>query len=96
MRAKINYYIQIIDLLNELHRTFPTYNLGKHLSTALDGQGDVWGISDKELLYILTKYKTELELDTHHANDKEIEDIIRDGMNLNDILMEEEDNGESY
>jgi hypothetical protein len=28
-----------------------------------------------------------------HSND--IEDIIRDGMNLNNIL-EEEDNGESY
>jgi hypothetical protein len=94
MRAKINYYVQIIDLLNELHNSFPTYNLGKHLSTALDGEGDAWGISDKELLYILTKYKTELELDVQHSND--IDDIIRDGMNVNDILLEEEDNGESY
>ena len=92
MRAKINYYVQIIDLLNELHNSFPTYNLGKHLSTALDGEA--WGISDKELLYILTKYKTELELDVQHSND--IDYIIRDGMNLNDILLEEEDNGESY
>ena len=93
MRIKTNYYTQIIDLLKELHNSFPTYDLGKHLSTALDGQGDTWGISDKELLYILTKYKTELELDVQHSND--IEDIIRDGMNLNNIL-EEEDNGESY
>lgn len=95
MSRKINYYSQIIATLNELHKMFPTYNLGKHLSTALDGHGDVWGMSDKELLYVLNKYKTELELDgPHPSSDKEIEAIIREGLNL-DYLMEEED-GEEY
>lgn len=96
MSRKPNYYSQIILTLNELHKTFPSYNLGKHLSTALDGHGDVWGMSDKELLYVINKYKTELELDSpHNSSDQEIEEIIKGGLNL-DYLMEEEDNGESY
>lgn len=90
------YYSQIIATLNELHKSFPTYNLGKHLSTAFDDYGDVWGMSDKELLYVLNKYKVELELDSpHNSSDQEIEEIIKGGMNL-DYLMEEDDNGESY
>jgi hypothetical protein len=89
------YYSQIIATLNELHKSFPTYNLGKHLSTALDGHGDVWGMSDKELLYVLNKYKVEMELDSpHNSSDEEIEEIIKGGLDL-DYLMED-DNGEPY
>jgi hypothetical protein len=89
------YYLQIIATLNELHKSFPTYNLGKHLSTALDGHGDVWGMSDKELLYVLNKYKVEMELDSpHNSSDEEIEEIIKGGLDL-DYLMED-DNGEPY
>jgi hypothetical protein len=85
------YYSQIIATLNELHKSFPTYNLGKHLSTALDGHGDVWGMSDKELLYVLNKYKVEMELDSpHNSSDEEIEDIIKNGMDLNNIFEEED------
>jgi hypothetical protein len=91
-----DYYTQIIGLLKELKQAFPKYNLGKHLSTALDGNGDVWGMSDKELLHLLHKYKTELELDIPHSNDEEIDDIIKNGMNLNSMFEEEEYNGEEY
>lgn len=91
-----DYYTQIIGLLKELQTAFPKYNLGKHLSTALDGNGDVWGMSDKELLHLLHKYKTELELDMPHSNDQEIDDIIKNGMNLNSMFEEEEYNGEEY
>lgn len=94
MSRKPNYYSQIITTLNELHKSFPTYNLGKHLSTALDGHGDVWGMSDKELLYVLNKYKTELELDgPHNSSDQEIEAIIKGGLNLDDLMDED---GEEY
>lgn len=90
MAKKPNYYSQILSLLSELHKSFPYYNLGKHLSTALDGQ-DVWGMSDKSLLYALTKYKTELELDMPHSSPREIEDIIRGGLNLDSLLEEDEE-----
>jgi len=97
MSRKPNYYSQIIATLNELHKSFPTYNIGKHLSTALDGHGDVWGMSDKEFLYVLTKYRIELDLDgPYNSNDQEIESIIKSGMDLDNIFEEEEYNGEEY
>lgn len=68
--------------------------MGKHLSTALDGYGDVWGITDRELLFALEKYKAQLEMDIPHTDEDEIDQIIREGMNLDDILTE--DNGEDY
>lgn len=95
MGRQPNQFKQIVSILTELHKTFPNYNLGRHLSTALDGYGDVWGMTDKELLFALQKYKTELELDAPHTSDEEIDKIIKDGMNLTSIL-EEEDNGEDY
>jgi len=92
---KSNYYNQIIQLLQQLHTAYPSYNMGRHLSTALDEYGDVWGLTDKEILFALDKYKSQLELDIPHTDDKEIDQIIKDGMNLDDILKEE-DNGEDY
>lgn len=92
---KPNYYSQIVQLLQQLHEAYPTYNMGRHIATALDGYGDVWGLTDKEILFALDKYKSELELDVPHTDDKELDDIIRDGMNLENILKEE-DNGEDY
>jgi hypothetical protein len=86
-------YIQIIKLLTDLNTSFPQYNMGRHLATALDGYGDVWGITDKELLFALTKYKSELEMDVPHTDDEELDEIIKQGMNLDDILKEE-DNGD--
>lgn len=96
MSRKPNYLNQIMSLLNELHKSFPSYNIGRHISTALDGE-DVWGISDKELLAALEKYKIELDIDnTPHANEQELQQIIKDGMDLSSILEEEEYNGEDY
>lgn len=89
------YFNQVIDTLKQLHKTFPNYNIGRHISTSLDGE-DPWGVSDKELAHALNKYKVELELDgIHHTNEDELQKIIKDGMNLSSIL-EEEDNGEDY
>jgi hypothetical protein len=91
-----DYYTQIIGLIKELKQAFPKYNLGRHLSTALDGNADVWGMPDKELLHLLHKYKIELELDIPHSNDQEIDDIIKNGLNLHTMFEEEEYNGEEY
>ena len=90
---KPNYYRQIIQTLEHLHKDHPTYNMGRHLSTATN-ESDLWGVSDKELLNSLKKYETNLDMDNIH-NDEDIENIIKDGMNLrgifdNDIEEEEE------
>jgi hypothetical protein len=92
---KPNYYNQITHLLQQLHAAYPGYNMGKHLSTALDEYGDIWGVTDKELLFALEKYKTQLEMDIPHTDDKELDQIIKEGMDLENILKEE-DNGEDY
>ncbi len=89
MMKKITNYIQIVKLLTDLNTSFPQYNMGRHLATALDGYGDMWGITDRELLFALTKYKTELEMDVPHTDDKEIDDIIKQAMDLDNILKDD-------
>ena len=92
MSKKTNsHFTQITSLLNDLHKSYPTYNMGRHLSTALEGYGDVWGMADKELLYSLNKYKTELDLDIPHPLDIDVQDIIQQGMNLDNILDDNEE-----
>jgi hypothetical protein len=91
---KTNYYSQVVQILHSLHSSYPEYNMGRHLSTALDGYGDLWGVTDKELLFALEKYKAQLDMDVPHTDEKEIDQIIRDGMNLDDILKEED--GEDF
>jgi hypothetical protein len=67
--------------------------MGRHLATALDEYGDIWGVSDKEMVFALTKYKNQLEMDVPHTDDSEIDKIIKDGLDL-DNLFKEEDNGD--
>jgi hypothetical protein len=88
MTKQPNYYRQIIKTLERLQKSHPTYNIGRHIATALDGS-DVWGIPDKQLLFALKKYEVELNMDVEH--EENIEDIIKDGINLNTILFEEEE-----
>ena len=92
---KASYYSQTLLVLQQLHAAYPSYNMGRHLATALDGYGDIWGLTDKEILFALEKYKSELELDVPHTDEKELDQIIKDGMNLENILKEEDD-GEDY
>lgn len=91
---KPNAYNQIVQILHTLHKTYPNYNIGRHLSTALDGYGDLWGVSDKEILFALSKYKAQLDNDGYSATDENIDKIVQDAMNLDKLLNEEEeDNG---
>jgi len=91
MAKQPNYYRQIIQTLVRLQKAYPTYNIGRHISTAMDEYSDVWGVSDKEFLYAIQKYEIELNIDGPHIDDKEIEEIIKDGMNLDSIFEEEEE-----
>jgi len=93
-----DYYSEVITILKELNKNFPSYNMGRHLATALDGYSDFWGVTDKELVFALTKYKVQLELDEPHlAQDEDLSEIIKGGMSLT-LLKEDEDfvNGQDY
>jgi len=82
-----SYYNRIITSLVQLHKTHPKYTMGQHLSTILDGYKDTWGMSDKEMLFAVEKYVAELEYDIPHPED-DIDDLIRQGMNLGSIIEE--------
>ena len=83
--AKINYYHEITKLLNDLQKEYPTFGIGRHISTATAEYGDLWGISDKEMFHALSKYRTELELDKSNvANDDFVNAIVEDGKKLFD------------
>ena len=90
MAKQPNYYRQIIQTLVRLQKAYPTYNIGRHISTAMDEYTDVWGVSDREFLYAIQKYEIELNIDGPHIVDEEIEEIIKDGMNLDSMFEEEE------
>ena len=94
--SKKTHYTEVINILQELHSDFPTYNIGRHLATALADYGDIWGITDKELAFALSKYKTEIEMDVPHTDDSELEKIIKEGMDLDNILKEEEEEDGNY
>lgn len=84
-------YDQIIVVLKQLKEEFPSYNMGRHLDTALSDYKDVWSVTDKEMLYALNKYKSQLTMDVPHPDDSELDKIIKDGLNLNTILQEDEE-----
>jgi hypothetical protein len=88
---KPNSYEQILSVLVELKEAFPSYNMGRHLDTALNEYKDIWGMTDKEMLYALNRYKSQLTLDVPHTDESEIDKIVRDGMNLHTILQEDEE-----
>lgn len=81
-------YTQILVILNELKKEYPQYNMGRHLATALDGYGDMWGVLDSEIVFALTKYRAQLNMDLDRPESQEIEMIIQDGTNLDNILNE--------
>jgi hypothetical protein len=94
MSRKPNVYNQIIQVLQELRTSYPSYNIGRHISTALSDYGDLWGVSDKEFLFALEKYKAELELDVPHS--KDVDEIIKNGLHLEEYLKEEDEEDGSY
>ena len=83
---------KIVTLLEELHKEYPSYSLGRHISSATSDYGDVWGITDKEFLFALTKYKSLLEMDADQlVSDEYIKQIQQDAENLLDFTDEEEE-----
>lgn len=91
MSKKPTAYKQAINLLLELKKLYPNYSLGMHLSTCLSDYGDAWTVTDRELLFALEKYKTELEMNI--VSDREIDKILKEGENLDKLFAEEDDDG---
>jgi hypothetical protein len=88
MSRQPNYYKQILNVLDDIHKNHPAYNIGRHISTALDGS-DIWAISDKDFLLRLKDYRAELDSDIVHEDDVDL--IIKQGLDLSHILDEEEE-----
>lgn len=86
---KTNYYKRVLKVLEELKKSHPKYNIGKHLSTALDGH-DMWSVSDKDFLIALNEYKNELDIDVEHS-DNDLEEIIKHGLNINKWTLEDDE-----
>lgn len=94
-KVKPELFTDILNVLSELKALYPSYSMGKHISTALDDYGDIWGLSDKEILYAFTKYKAQMQMDVPHETDEEeLKKIIEDGMNLH--IYDESDESDEY
>lgn len=81
---------KVLKLLKELKSKYPNWDIARHISCATADYTDIWGIPDQELLYLLTKYKEELAINSPYASDEEVSDIYKDAMNLT-AEEEEED-----
>jgi len=80
------YYKKSIAVISKLNKMLPGITLGKHLYTALN-EDALENLSDKELYFKLNDYLSTLESDVPH--DEDVEQIIKEGLNLNNILEEE-------
>jgi len=93
MKTKINKedFNNIISLLKELNKTYPNQGIARHIHDATLEYSNLWGMKDSELLFALTKYKAELDLNI--VDEKEVEAIVNDGINLGnnieDLLQED-------
>lgn len=89
---KASYASKVVHLLSQLHTKYPTYNIARHLATALSDYGDYWGMSDKELLFALEKYEVTLDMDITPLEDSTyVDKIVKDAMNLDTILNDPEE-----
>lgn len=97
-KKKEDIFPEIISALKEIKSLYPNTNICKHLSVVVDDYGDLWGVSDKEFLFALIKYKAQLQMDVPHerTDEEELKKIIKDGMNLSLTPDEDFINGQDY
>lgn len=89
---KTTTYKAILKKLEELNKEHPSYGFGRHISMAFAEYKDVWGLTDKEILFALNKYEAELALDNDQiASPEYMEQLMKDVENFDNILNEEED-----
>ena len=88
---KRNNFKEFISLLEQLHKEYPTYSIGRHLSTAFDDYGDLFDVTDREMCFALEKYLSTLEMDNQVVSDEYVYRIIEDGKHLLDFTEDEEE-----
>lgn len=89
MKHNNEYFKGIINILKELNTKYPNQGIARHLHDATLEHKNLWGLDDKELHFSLVRYKQ--ELDFNIVDDKEINEILKDGMDLDSILSDEQD-----
>lgn len=80
----------VFNILKTLKKNYPTLPLSRHIVDATSDYNNLWGLSDKELSYALEKYEKELSIN-QPPSEEEINTIIQEGMDLEHIFDEEEE-----
>lgn len=81
----------IITIFKDLHKKYPHQGIARHFSDATAEYKNIWGLENKELLFLLEKYQTELSLNI--TSEEEVNKIIEDSKNL--TFNEEDEDIES-
>lgn len=89
MKPKIDYYGKILEKLKTLKKSYPSYEISKHLATATADYADIWGLTDRQIYDLLEKYEFDLEND--HAPISDVSKIIKDGLDLENMFKDEDD-----
>ena len=79
----------IINLLKDLNTKFPDQNLTRHIVDATTEYHNLWLMPNSELEFALTKYKAELDLNI--VDEKEVDKIYKDGLDLENSFNDEEE-----
>jgi len=82
--SKVTEHSQIIEILRQLKVEYPNQGIGRHLSNILSDYPNYWGMSDKEFLFALEKYKFELD-DNHLPPEKEIEKLVDESSSIENL-----------
>jgi hypothetical protein len=82
--SKATYFAQIIDVLKSLKVKYPNQGVGQHLSMALAEYPNYWGMSDKEFLFAIQKYKFELD-ENVIPPEQEIEQLVKESSSIEDL-----------
>ena len=87
------YYEKTIKILLELKEAYPNYLLGKHLHNALVDRNSsyMWSKTDRQIFNSISAYKERLMSKIPYVEESQIERIIKEGMNL-DTILDDEDN----
>lgn len=90
MKKKDNFE-HVVEILKDLNKKFPKYNMLRHIADSTEEYTHIWGIEDGTLLDCLVRYRDKLYL----PEQSEISKIIDEGNkigNNHDFLYEEEEN----
>ena len=87
----MNYFKESLTLIEQLHKEYPSFSIGRHISTAMADYGDTWNMTNKEFFHALEKYAMELTLNTSHTTHEQyVKNIVKDALNLDEMEEEEQ------